>query len=93
MIFGADMSSLVQWIKNIKIYIVKGAADNLDDAALTAEKEYSINFTEELKKFCLRLPYNVVNSFAFVNDVEIYQFKAKDSLIHAAWFCLSNFYV
>ena len=87
------MSSLVQWIKNMKIYLGKGAANDLDDAALTAEKEYSTSFTEQLKKFCLRLPYNVVNSFSFVNDVELYQFKANDSLIHAASLCLSNFYV
>ena len=61
-IFGADMSSLVH-IGNKKKYIFILGTDALDGTALTSEKEYSINFTEQLKKFCLRLPYNGVNSF------------------------------
>ena len=51
---------------------------------LTAEKMYSINFTVTRKKFCLSLHYNGVNSYLFVNDTEIYKFKAKDSEIVAA---------
>ena len=43
-----------------------------------------INFTEQQNKFCLSLPYNGVNSYFFVNDVEIYKLKAKDSGINAA---------
>ena len=30
----------------------KGLAHGLDDTALTAEKDYSINFTEQQKNFC-----------------------------------------
>ena len=60
----------------------KGPTDGLDNTALTAEKEYLINFTEQQKKFCLSLHYNGVISYIFVNDVEIYQFKAKDSEIN-----------
>ena len=33
------------------------------------------------KKFCLSLHYNGVDSYLFVNGVEIYKFKAKDSEI------------
>ena len=62
----------------------KSPADGLDDPTLTAEKEYSINFTEQQKKFCLSLHYNGQNSYIFVNDVEIYKFKAKDSEVNAA---------
>ena len=40
---------------------------------------YSINFTENNKKFCLSLHYNRANSCLFVNTREIYKFKAKDS--------------
>ena len=32
-----------------------------------------------------------MNSFLFVNVVEIYKFKAKDSEINAAPLCLGNF--
>ena len=42
------------------------------------------------KKFSLSLHYNGVNSYLFVNDTEIYKFKAKDSEIVAAPWCLGN---
>ena len=51
---------------------------------------YSINFTENNKKFCLSLHYNGVNSYLFVNGTEIYKFKAKDSEIVASPLCLGN---
>ena len=57
---------------------------------LTAEKMYSINFTLTKKKFCLSLHYNGANSYLFVNDTEIYKFKAKDSEIVASPLCLGN---
>ena len=38
---------------------------------LSAEKMYSINFTEHNKKFCLSLHYDGANSYLFVNDTEI----------------------
>ena len=57
---------------------------------LTAEKIYSINFTVTKTKFCLRLHYNGANSYLFVNGIEIYKFKAKDSTIVAAPLCLGN---
>ena len=31
------------------------------------------------EKFCLRLHYSGSNSYLFVNRVEVYQFKVKDS--------------
>ena len=77
-IFGIDMSSL------------EGPADGLDDTTLNAEKEYSINVTEQQKKFCLSLHYNGVNSYLFVNDVETYKFKATDSEINAVPLFLGN---
>ena len=46
---------------------------------LSAEKMYSISFTENNKNFCLKLHYNGANSYLFVNGTEIYKFKAKDS--------------
>ena len=40
-----------------------------------------LNFTENNKKFCLSVHYNGVNSYLFVNGIEIIRFKAKDSEI------------
>ena len=51
---------------------------------------YSINFTENNKKFCLSLHYNGDNSYLFVNGIEIYKFKGKDSEIVASPLCLGN---
>ena len=56
----------------------------------TAEKNDSINFTVTKKKFCLSLHYKRANSYLFVNSIEIYKFKAKDSEIVAAPIFLVN---
>ena len=55
---------------------------------LTAEKMYSINFTVTNKKFCLH--YNGANTYLFVNGIEIYKIKAKDSEILMVPICLGN---
>ena len=57
---------------------------------LSAEKMYSINFTEQDKRFCLILHYNGANSYLFVNGKEIMKFKAKDSEIVTTPLCLGN---
>ena len=51
---------------------------------------YNINFTVSGKKFCLNLLYNGANSYLFVNGVEQFKFKAKDSSIVANPLCLEN---
>ena len=68
----------------------KDPIDGSDDTTLTAEKQYSINFTEQQKKFGLGLHYSGVNSYTLVNDVEIYTFKTKDSEINATLLCLGT---
>ena len=67
----------------------KGPTQGLEHT-LTAEKMYSINFTEKNKKFCLSLHYNGANSYLFVNGTEIFKFKAKDSEILVGAICLGN---
>ena len=91
-IFGADMSSSVHdHNKNKDILILgKGPTDGLDDATLTAEKEYSINFTEHNKKICLNLYFHESSRYIFVNGVKIHKFKAKDSEIRATPLCLGK---
>ena len=68
----------------------KGPTQGLGEHSLTAEKMYSINFTDHRKKCCLSLHYNGVNSYLFVNGTEIIKFKAKDSEIVATPLCLGN---
>ena len=65
-------------VENNRKYILilgKGTTNGLDDTTLTAEKKFSINFTESRKKVCFSLHYNGVNSCIFVNGVEIHKFK------------------
>ena len=71
------------------LIIAKGPTQGLEHT-LTAEKLYSINFTTENTKFCLRLHYNGANSYLFVDGTEIIKFKAKDSEIIAYPLCLEN---
>ena len=51
---------------------------------------FSINFTENNKKFCLSLHWNGANNYLFVNGREIYKFKAKNSEIVATSLCQGN---
>ena len=55
----------------------KGPTQGLEHT-LSAEKMYSINFTEKNKKFCLSLHYNKENSYLFVNGTKIIKFKSKN---------------
>ena len=82
-ILGADMSSSVHPINKTKNILVLGKdfVQGINGTTIYPEKMYSINFTENNKKFCLSLHYNGANSYLFVNGTEIYKFKAKDSEI------------
>ena len=82
-ILKVDMSSSVH-IDNKKkdiLILSKGSALGLDDTSLTAEAQYSINFSRSNSKFCLSQHCNGSYSFLFFNAAKIYQFKAKDSEI------------
>ena len=48
-----------------------GPTQGLGHHSLTAEKMYSINFTDHRKKCFLSLHYNGANSYLFVNSTEI----------------------
>ena len=69
--------------------LVKGPTQGLQHT-LSAEKMYSINFTESNKKFCLNLHYNGINSYLLVDSKETHIFKAKDSEIVVSPLCLGN---
>ena len=89
--FGADLSSSTK-IDNRKkdiLILGKGPTQGLEHT-MSAEKMYSINFTEHNKKFCLSLHYNGANRYLFVNVKGIIKFKAKDSEIVATPLCLGS---
>ena len=55
----------------------KGPTQRSEDT-LSAEKKYSINFTEHNKAFCFNLHYNGANSYSFVNGKEIHKFNTNN---------------
>ena len=68
-IFGVDISSLGQTddMKKDILILGKGPTEALDDTTMTAEAQYSINFSRLQRKFSLSLHYNGGNSFLSVN--------------------------
>ena len=79
-IFGVDIGLSVHIDhKGINIlFLGKRPTQGLDDTTLTAEAQYSINFSRSNRKFYLSFYYNGSNSFLFDNATNIHQFKAKD---------------
>ena len=92
-IFGVDMRSSVHIINKGKdvLFLAKIQTQGLDNTTLSAEAQSSIDSTRSNIKFYLSLLYNGRNSFLFVNDTKIYQFKAKDSEIKIYHLCFGNF--
>ena len=85
------MSSSTKIDNRNKDVLILGKVPTQDLAhTLSAEKIYSIDFTEKDKKFCFSLHYSSANSYLFVNGKEIHKFKAKDSEIVATPLCLRN---
>ena len=91
LILGVDMSFSAHIDNKKKDILVLGIGPTQGlEHKLTAEKMYSINFTEKNKMFCLSLHYNGADSYLFVNGAEIYKFKAKNPEIVATPLCLGN---
>ena len=89
--FGVEMSTSTKIDNRKKDILILGKCPTQDlEHTLSAEKMYSINFTENDKEFCLSLHYDRANSYLFVNGKEIHKFKAKDSGIVATPLCLGN---
>ena len=72
------------------LILEKGPTQELGEKSLTAEKIYSVNFTDNGDKYCLSLHCNGANSYLFVNGKEIIKFKAKDSEILVTLLCLGD---
>ena len=77
--FGADMSSSVHIDNKNKDILVIGDEPTLglDDATLTAEAKYPINFTQSGKRFVLSLHYNESNSFYLFTLQKYISWKQK----------------
>ena len=67
-----------------------GPRQLLDDTTLSAEAQYSINFSRSNRKFSLSVHYNGSNSFLFVKATKISQIKAKYSELKRHPLCLED---
>ena len=76
-------SVTVDYKKKDILILGEGPTQGLDGTTLTTQKKYSINFTQNNKRFCLSLHYNEANSYLFVNGTEIIKLKAKVSEVVA----------
>ena len=68
-IFGVDSSSssLADNSNNNHLVLGKGSFYEINGSFGSPEKMFVINFSKESTKFCLCLPYNIANSYLFVN--------------------------
>ena len=63
----------------------------LMEALVHQKKSLSINFRKAKTKYCLSLHYNGDNSYLFVNEKEIYKFKASNKNVNfTTQFCLGS---
>ena len=86
------MSSSVHVDNNGKDILIlgNGPTQGTGEHSLTAEKMYSVSFTDNGDKYCLNLHYNGAKNYLFVNGKEIIKFKAKDSEIVVTPLCLGK---
>ena len=70
-IFGADMSSYVHPDDKKKdiLILAEGTRQGQIATTFNGEKMYSINFTENIKKFCFSLYYNGENRYLLINGL------------------------
>ena len=86
------MSSSVHFDNKGKDILILGKdpTQGLGEHSLTAEKVYSVNYTDHRKKYCVTLHYTGANSYLFANGTEIIKFKTKDSEMVATPLCVGN---
>ena len=79
-IFGVDTSSSshIDNRKNNFLVLGEGYTFSINGSFDGPEKKFRINFSKAKTKFCLSLCYNSDNSYLFVNEKEIYKFKANN---------------
>ena len=69
----------------------KGSLSITSTETIEAKKEIKTNCTITNEKFVLSLHYNGDNSYLFVNGIQQYKFKAKDTEIKSRKLCLGFF--
>ena len=86
------VNHLILTIENNDFLILgEGPTYGINGSFGSQEKKVSINFSTANTKLCLRLHYNVDNSYLFVNEKEIFKFKADNKNVNfSTQFCLGS---
>ena len=80
-VFGADMINSRRKTNKAQSVLIlgHGLIQKINDTIIYSDKIYSPNFTVDNKILCLSLHYNGDNSYLFINDKSVTNFKAKNS--------------
>ena len=90
-ILGADLSdSSDEETKKTNILILGKGSVQINNTTIQAKIELKTNCTLP-PKFILSVHYNGDDSYLFVNNIQQYKFKAKDSEIKTRKLCLGGF--
>ena len=90
-ILGADLSdSIVKETKKSNILILGKGSVQINNSTIQAKSGLKTNCTLP-QKFILSVHYNGDDSYLFVNNIQQYKFKAKDSEIKTRKVCLGGF--
>ena len=83
-IFGVDNSSSphVDNRKNNFLVLGEGPTFVINGSFGSPNKMFSINFSKSNTKFCLSFHYNADNCYLFVNEKEIFKFKADNKNVN-----------
>ena len=69
----------------------EGPTYGINGGVQSPEKKFIINFTKANTKSCLSLHYDAANSYLFVNETEIFKFKAGNRIVNfPSEFCLRS---
>ena len=90
-ILGADLSdSNDEETKKNNILILGKGSVQVNNTTIQAKSELKTN-SKLPQKFILSVHYNSDDSYLFVNNIQQYKFKAKDSEIKTRKLCLGRF--
>ena len=73
------------------LVLCKGPTYVINRSFSSPQKKFSINFSKARTKFCLSLHHNGDNSYLFVNEKEMFKFKANNKYANlTTQFCLGS---
>ena len=86
-IFGVDLNDKDKQYSSL---VLEKGSIKLNNTTIQAEDELKTNCMVPNERFVLSIHYNSDNSYLFINGVQEYECKVKDTEINANKMCLGN---